>query len=382
MSTFQVPVAVIDAIEPHPNANALEIAVIQRYRSVVRKVDGFKAGDKVVYMPMASIVPEYLLRRMGLWSDETGAGLLGGANSDRVSAIKLRGVLSQGICMRLPYRDEEGIDVWVTNEKEMLAANVGDDVAEFLGVRKWSPPIPPELRGEVFEVSQELIVDFDIEDIKAYPDAMIVGEEVEYTEKMHGVFTAVTVVPLDVAKSSGITEFGFGREGNILVYSKGSRRLVFRNCAKNAASVYVRSTRDLVTRLQDVAVDIREPLTVLGETYGRGVQDLNYGKKLGYKMFGACQGYRGQLDHFDPERRAKLAAALGVEQVHCFYRGPFSWETLAEHTDGKTSEDANHIREGVIVTPVVERSHFRLGRVIAKSVSEKYLLRSGGTEYS
>jgi hypothetical protein len=44
--------------------------------------------------------------------------------------------------------------------------------------------------------------------------------------------------------------------------------------------------------------------------------------------------------------------------------------------------DAKHIREGVVVTPVVEREDMRLGRVALKSVSEKYLLRKGGTEYS
>nr|WP_250808556.1 RNA ligase (ATP) [Neorhizobium tomejilense] len=374
----------IDTIEPHPDADAIEVAMIQRYRSVVRKSSGFKAGDKVAYIPQSSIVPEYLMRRLGLWDEERGVGRLGGVNSDRVSATKFRGLLSQGICLPLSKWGNDDSVVWVEGEKDLRPARVGDDLAEFLGVKKWSPPIPPELQGEIFNVGQELVVDFDIEDVKAYPDAMIPGEEVEYTEKLHGVFTGVTVVPLSEAKAAGITEFGFGPDRNIVIYSKGlgAQGKSFKNSDKNSSSVYMKSTAGLVEKLHSFAVGIKEPLTILGETFGPRVQDLHYGKELGFRMFGACSGYRGRHDFFGPDRRAEIASVVGVEQVPRFYRGPFSWESLAEHTDGKTALGANHIREGVVVTPVVQRSHSRIGRVIVKSVSEKYLLRSGGTEYS
>jgi RNA ligase (TIGR02306 family) len=384
VSSFQVPVIAIDAIEGHPNADAIEVALIHRFRSVVRKAAAYKPGDLVVYMPQSSVVPDYLLKRLGLWDDAKGVGRLGGPNFNRVSASKFRGLLSQGICLGVTPDIDDPSLVWVEGEKGRIAARLGDDVSEFLGIAKWVPIIPDELLGEVFAPGRELTVDFDIEDVKAFPDALIEGEEVEYTEKMHGVFTAVTLLPADDIGSSGAAGFGFGHEQNMLVYSKGlgAQGLSFKNCEANATSVYVRATEVLRERLAGLASSIREPLTIMGETFGPGVQDLHYGKELGFRMFGACSGYRGGLEHFGPERRAELASTLGVEQVHCFYRGPFSWETLAEHTDGKTATGADHIREGVVVTPVVQREHIRLGRVIAKSVSEKYLLRKGGTEYS
>ncbi|MCV9964367.1 RNA ligase (ATP) [Pararhizobium sp. BT-229] len=384
MSSFQVPVIAIDAIEGHPNADAIEVALIHRYRSVVRKADRYKPGDKVVYIPQASVIPDYLLKRLDLWDEANGVGRLGGPNLNRVSASKFRGILSQGICLGVMPDPGDRELVWVEGESGRISARVGDDLSEFLGITKWIPAIPEELLGEVFAPGRELTVDFDIEDVKAFPDAMIEGEEVEYTEKMHGVFTAVTILPVDDAKSSDIAEFGFGSDRNMLLYSKGLgvQGLAFKDCDGNAKSVYVRATAGLRDRLQELGSSITEPLTIMGETFGPGVQDLHYGKELGFRMFGACSGYRGGLDHYGPEKRAELAAVLGVEQVHCFYRGPFSWETLAEHTDGKTATGAGHIREGVVVTPVVQRDHIRLGRVIAKSVSEKYLLRKGGTEFS
>lgn len=57
MSSFQVPVKRISAIEAHPNADAIEFAVVDGYRSIVRKGD-FASGELVAYIPEASIVPE------------------------------------------------------------------------------------------------------------------------------------------------------------------------------------------------------------------------------------------------------------------------------------------------------------------------------------
>ncbi|MDH6146537.1 MULTISPECIES: hypothetical protein [Paraburkholderia] len=66
------------------------------------------------------------------------------------------------------------------------------------------------------------------------------------------------------------------------------------------------------------------------------------------------------------------------------YRGPFSQVVMREHTDGKTTMGAKHIREGIVMVPAVERTHMDLdtARVCLKSVSANYLTRKGGTEYS
>ena len=65
------------------------------------------------------------------------------------------------------------------------------------------------------------------------------------------------------------------------------------------------------------------------------------------------------------------------------YVGPFSKEVMMEHTDGMTVVGSSvHIREGIVITPTTERTDTELGRVVLKSVSEKYLLRKNGTEYN
>lgn len=98
MAEFEVKVVKIDRIEDHPNADALELAVIGGYRAIV-KLGEFEAGDLAVYIPEAAIVPDWLLKRMGL------EGKLAGKDKNRVKAIKLRGILSQGLVLPLEYGD-------------------------------------------------------------------------------------------------------------------------------------------------------------------------------------------------------------------------------------------------------------------------------------
>lgn len=187
MSSFQVPVKRIRAIEAHPNADAIEFAVVDGYRSIVRKGD-FASGELVAYIPEASIVPEAVIRRLGLWDAEKGKGKLSGKAGNRVSAIKLRGQISQGLCYPLISVG----DMWLIDlptdgdEPEDMAdafvLNEGDDVASLLGITKWEPEIPVSMAGEVWNAGRELTISFDIENIKSFPDILIPGVAIIMTE--------------------------------------------------------------------------------------------------------------------------------------------------------------------------------------------------------
>ena len=90
MADFAVEVLPL-RIEPHPEADRIELAVIGEYRSVVQK-GRYHDGDLVAYIPEASIVPDALIEEMGL------TGKLSGSKKNRVKAARFRGVLSQGLC--------------------------------------------------------------------------------------------------------------------------------------------------------------------------------------------------------------------------------------------------------------------------------------------
>lgn len=365
MSQFAVLVKRIRDIEPHSNADAIEFAIIDGYRSIVKK-GIYRAGDLVAYIPENALLPTQLLKELGFWNDEKQCGTLSGKDGNRVRAIKLRGELSQGVCHPAPHHRE------------------GDDVTEELGIQKYEPPIPVSMGGDVFNVGQNLTLSFDVENWKSYPDIIQDGEEVVFTEKLHGTFTGVAVLPLKYAHPDA-----FGKRNNILIFSKGlgAKGLVFKNTCNN---VYVQSTRQLIERIdyeQDLGTnycsDVNFPVFILGETYGPGVQDLTYGKEIGFRVFSVAEGYRCDIKYYSYKWVfERFNVDFNYKTVPVLYCGPFSKDIMLQYTNGKTQLDADHIREGIVITPIIERFDSRVGRVCLKSVSEKYLMRKNGTEYN
>lgn len=367
MSSFAVPVKRIRAIEPHQNADSLEFAVVDGYRSIVKKGQ-FQAGALVAYIPEGALLPPWLLESLGLWDAQKGCGKLNGKEGNRVKAISLRGALSQGICYpAIPENVQEG-----------------EDVAALLGITKYEPPVPVAMAGEVFNAGQRLTLSFDVENWKSYPDILVEGEEVVFTEKLHGTCTVVAILPYEDAHAEA-----FGERRNILIFSKGlgAKGLVFKNNARNQGNLYVRATRSLVARIDELqrngAESTGAPEFILGETFGPGVQDLSYGKEVGFRVFAAAYGYRGSQRYRDWSFvEGPLKAKLGFETAPVLYRGPFSEAAMREHTDGQTTLAAEHIREGIVMAPAIERYDATIGRVCLKSVSAAYLTRKNGTEYN
>ena len=394
MSSFECNVYEL-TISEHPNADAIELAQVGDYRSIVKKGD-FKTGDLAVYIPEAAVVPDWLLEKIGL------TGKLAGKKRNRVKAIKLRGILSQGLIYSLVggYHSNfpEACTHAVESETNMMGVEVGDDVAEFLGITKYEPVIPTSMSGELFNAFGNTLK-FDIENIKKFPDVLKCCEEVTFTEKLHGTWCC----------------FGYHPEYDFpLITSKGlsDRGLAFKyNEANMAKNLYVRMYDSITSDdkwlnildlyLEAVGCDSWEgwfasgnnPFYILGEIFGAGVQDLTYGSMpKTFRVFDIYVGAPGkgtylngpQVNDIVIEMNKVANGTVQIEYVPELYRGPFDKEVLAEYTDGKETASGTeaHMREGVVIRPVVERRDDDIGRVILKSVSEKYLLRKDATEYT
>ena len=396
MSTFDCKVVPI-TILPHPNAEKLELAKVADYRCVVGK-DLYKTGDLVAYIPEAAIIPEDQLHFFGYWSEANGKGLLAGSKGDRVKAVKLRGEVSQGlvfpvnkIAMYLGQPDRE--------------FEVGDDVAGLLGIVKYEPPIPVGMAGEVYNAGQAVTVDYDIENLKKYPDVMQEGEEVIFTEKLHGTSFQIGMLPVCGQYQNDDhfrvkTEDG---EAYFFIASKGlgAQGLCFKDNETNKNNVYVRAARQskLFEKLLKLCnemielnglTDFEEPLILQGEVFG-AVQDLTYGAKQGeifFRAFDICVGERSYRRYFDEEMFAKAMDIMELDRCPVLYKGPYSKEKILElthHTKSKVCPE--QISEGGVVKPTKERRDPSIptmgGRVILKSINEDYLLRKGNaTEFN
>ena len=371
MSNFAVKVYSIK-IEPHPNADAIELAVIGDYRSIVRKGQ-FKDGDLVAYIPEASLVPKNILEELGLVDKLSGPG------GNKVKAVKLRGIVSQGLVYpALPdWKD-------------------GDDVTEALGIVKWEPEIPVALRGNYMNAGQHRTMKYDIENFKKFPKLFNDGEEVVFSEKLHGTFCCIGVMPNTVFWCDELPE-----DTRLTVSSKGlgAQGLSFRHKhPENAGNVYCRIANQLEKQLVDAVGDNIDPVFILGEIYGNGVQDLTYGCSSGEVKFRAFDVFCGSRDNgafLGDAELNKFLEACKIDRVPVLYRGPFSTDAVKLYTNGKETVSGKSacIREGIVIRPVIERTvsfdnnPYRFdgvfGRVQLKSVSDDYLLRKGNvTEFN
>lgn len=109
MSTFSCPVVRVASVEDHPNADRLSLVRLEGlgYLCISGKLeDGsprYQAGDWCVYIPSAAVLPEWLLKEMDFWNEETGKGMLSGSDGNRVKPLKLRGIFSEGLILGLAH---------------------------------------------------------------------------------------------------------------------------------------------------------------------------------------------------------------------------------------------------------------------------------------
>jgi RNA ligase (TIGR02306 family) len=245
----------------------------------------------------------------------------------------------------------------------------------------------------MYNAGQNITVNYDIENIKKFPDVLQDTEDVVITEKIHGTFCQVIFLPESFGTQHPDhfrieTEHGVGY---IAVSSKGmgAQGLCFKHNERNAGNAYLRATKphwnNIVTRfLQEKIV---APVAICGEVFGDGVQDLKYGLtggKIDFRVFDMYVGTRGSGEYLDYDTMAGIANDIGLETVPLLYCGKFNkqlLESYAQHT--KSVFDEKQIREGVVIKPTVERYDQQLGRAILKSINEDYLLRKGNvTEFN
>ena len=380
MSRFAAPV-VPYCPEPHPNASSLELAVIDGWRAVCR-IGDFDTGQKVAYIPEGAVLPHDLVEEMGLANPPR----LAGPDHDRVKAVNLRGVLSQGL---------------VYGGNRISGLSIGDDAVGVLGLTKWSPEIPEHMLGTLVPGPK---VTYGIDDIQSWPDRLRANEFCVLTEKLHGVFCCLgmstgdpSAEPEAVVSSRG--HLSQGRRFDLSA-SENAENLYVQTWHRHAATVrrvfdalrqemYDRQGRASKTTGWPMDITSDSPFTVLlfGEVCGRKVQDLDYGlKEPQFRLFDI---YTSSYGYEDWSMVDVVAKKFDLETVPVLHVGRWDAGLLDVHTEGQ-STIAAHPREGIVIRPAVERhdsgskheSGRGPGRVIFRSLSAKHLLRDGGTEYT
>jgi RNA ligase (TIGR02306 family) len=364
VSTFDVKIRKLDRVDPHPNADRLELAVIGGYRSVVQK-GTHKEGDLILYLQEDTV-----FRDLSIAEKLKVTTYLTGSAKNRVKAIRLRGALSQGIVVPLHAIEDTlaslGFGYYEFRE--------GMDFAEELLVEKYEEPIPLNMTGRARQWPS-FLPKYEVENVKR-PESMElvkaaaeVHDDFVVTEKLHGTNVAFA--------------WGPGLEDGEGIYVCSRNRAL----KEDEDNVYWRAAREykIPEIVEQVLIDNRghfdstrlESFSIHGEIVG--VQDLKYGCVNGEVKFYAFDiMYNGHFIDYD--RFVHICHHYNIPRVPELFRGKFDYEKIAALVEGKTLVEGGHIREGGVCKQTVERMLPFSPRVVLKFVSEDYLTRKGGTE--
>jgi RNA ligase (TIGR02306 family) len=389
-STHKVEVLPIK-LEKHGNADSLSVCHPFGYTVCTRTEDWNKVPDYdaegkklAAYVVPDSLLdvsrPEFAFLEKDARYQEDSTPISQSAKTckryTRIKAKKLRGIVSFGFILPAP----EG-------------SKPGDDVAELLGVKHYEPQPTggsrggiAGFRGEAGPAPQCYTVTYDVEAFRRYASEVFTNNElVNITEKIHGansryVFNDETfycgsrtewkkryctykVPTIDELLLKGVEQ---ARAEEII--EKIKRK------AENPEESMWWTLANKYPQIEEFCK--KNPGYILyGEAYGN-VQDLKYGAKPGEILFAAFDVLAPDghwLNHFEAR---ELAAE--VPWVPTLVENfPYNFDKICELAEGKSMVlGADHIREGCVVCPVVERVSNKIGRVKLKVVGAGYLERS------
>ena len=341
----------VNAVEPIPNADAIEKIRVLGWWVVVKKGE-HQAGDKLVYCEIDSLLPERpefeFLRASSFkqaQTDPTGHVTL--PAGFRIKTVRLCGQVSQGICFPLSV-----LPPGAPTEE-------GADVTDLVGVLKWEPPLPIGMGGAVKGSFPAFLPKTDetrVQVLEAVLDRHR-GKTFYVTEKLDGTsFTA------------------FLRQGEFGICS---RNLWMDETDETNVLVRVAFALRLQEKLRSARERIGFDLAVQAEVIGPGIQKNKYGlPAVTLRVFNVLNVDAYQLlDH-----TAMLATLddLGLESVPQLGTIvlDLSVDALVAFAEGTSVLNPKIQREGVVLRPFAEEYDADIGgRLSFKAINPKFLLK-------
>lgn len=234
----------ISEIKPIPNADAIEVAVVDGWNVVIKKGE-YQVGDLAVYFEIDSWVPHDLAPFLSKGQEpKEFEGVVGNC----LRTVKLRGQVSQGLLLPLSIIDSK--------YRDMLEVPLeGYDVTDELGIKKYEAPIPASLAGEVHGVFPSFISKTDQERVQNI---------INNRQYFLGRWEVTT-------KLDGSSMTMFIRDDTVGVCS---RNLWLKDNEANTGNTLVRVANELQYKdvLPAVAQEVGFDFAVQGELMGPGIQ--------------------------------------------------------------------------------------------------------------
>lgn len=324
----------IVAIEPHTNADSLEIAKVLGFQCVVAK-GLYKPGQSIVYFEPDTAFTLEVAQQLGIDRYLSNKTDIDGDKVLVIKEVKLRGELSEGLIL-------------------------SESTPELFPCFKYQAPSSQTCCKDAAAENALFPPYGSLENLRKSPNFFSPENIVVVTEKIHGTNSRV----------------GFYTDKNgAMVLQAGSRTVNRIKPEPGFQSLYWKPF-DLMPGLIDLLNNLFnagiKSAAIYGEIYGPTIQNYSYGlvnKEIGYRAF--TIKLEGKV--INPHIFKGLCELYNIETAPIVYNGPYSYELiqkLAEMPSLCTLPEFNqHLAEGAVV---------QHGEKIAKYVSTNYLLSKAG----
>ena len=325
---------------------------------VVDTVDKFQVGDLALYFEIDAWCPHELAPFLSKGKEPREYN---GVKGERLKTIKLRGAVSQGLLLPIP-----------TELNDPTQFTEGLDVTELLGIQKWEPPIPAQLRGKIAGIFPSWLRKTDEDRIQnCFKDVSPrLNESWVIEEKVDG--SSMTV--------------GY-RKGDFILDKEGQPiPEEFVVCSRNLSlklddehNTFVRIAKE--SGIQDAMKSYGRNLGISGELIGEGVQGNKYDIKghrwLVFNIFDVDTGKYVSAEERQLIIRDLVALGATIEQV------PVITAVGTKLLDGLSVDDFLEMAEGKsILNPKTEREGLVFKNqtdpnISFKAISNRWLLKTG-----
>lgn len=361
MSSLIIDKFAIEKLEPHFNADRLDVATISGWQVVVSK-NKYKQGDEVIYIPVQTILSEELNDKVFPPDSKIKLG-----KDRRIKTISLRKQISQGMTL-----DPKEFDL------EYVRANC----------TKWQSPaesLPNHMKVNVSKKPKPDIKAFvkytDMEHGKYYDRCLQDGETVYITQKLHGTSarygwhkTEANVWYLKLLKFLRLLP------KDTFCYGSRNVQLQYRLSKKN---YYEGDVYGKIAKEYELKERIPKGYALYGEIVGDGIQKgWNYGCETGQHVF-YVYDVRDTVNErwLNCDEMFAFCDEYRFQTVPLHYKGPYNSQLIKDYLDMNTLSD--EINEGVVIKPEVNRTG-PMGRFVLKYISDAYYLRNeaiDGTDF-
>jgi RNA ligase (TIGR02306 family) len=335
----------ITAIEPIEGADAIEVAVVDGWKVVVKKGE-FAVDSLALYLEIDSFVPTEIAPFLSKGKEPRE---FEGVKGERLRTVKLRGQISQGLLLPISLIESMGPNNDVGFSCEVRIEE-GFDMTEALGIIKWERPMNAQLAGMARGNFPALVPKTDQPRIQN-----LTREFAEYQQD-----------------TWSITEKLDGSSCTFYLDDEG----VFHVCSRNLdlkedeANSFWK-----VARKFDIEGIMRrnfmKGMAIQGEMIGEGIQGNQYKVQLDFYVYDMYNVHTGQ--YLLPVQLKAACEKLGLKHVPIIGEyakiDDYSIQSLLEHAEGK-SLLSNSEREGLVFksNTVHDRSF--------KAISNKWLLKN------